>query len=90
MTMIPFGGNTIKSIQRGTTVVAAGAPGSTGVTITSVNTAKSVVNLLGVAGNASWGAHEGLAHLTNSTTITLYTYGNNSSRYISWEVIEFN
>lgn len=84
------GGNTIKSIQRGIITAPNGTPGSGTATITSVDVSKSVVNLCGVAGNASWGAHEGVVSLTNSTTVTGSQYGSNSTRYISFEVIEFN
>lgn len=65
-------GGAIKSIQRG--AAAAGA-----VTITSVNTSKSVVTNLGNANGSS------SVVLTNATTVTIASSAGNTS----WQVVEY-
>ncbi len=73
----------IKSIQRG--VISAGT-----VTVSAVNTSKSVLNNLGAyAANVSTNPYDFVGHivLTNATTITKTSmYGSMS---ISWELVEF-
>lgn len=99
MGFVPFGGNTIKSIQRGVTTITPGSgnPGqyTTTAAITSVDTSKSVVNKCGGALDTVWltPALSTYATLTNATTVTVgcgQIGGAAYSARISWEVIEFN
>lgn len=91
------GGNTIKSIQRGTVdVTSSGAVGfyTNTATISSVNVSKSVVNVCGEALSQVWVATvcSAYATLTNSTTVTCGTgqLGGAYNARVSFEVIEFN
>lgn len=93
----------IKSIQRG--VVDAGVlnNGSTAVTITSVNTAKTTVTLLGWRSNAAASTQNALAaseaniQLENATTLRIQrgsgTAGGSSiasgNVHLSWEAVEY-
>lgn len=98
MSIIPFGANTIKSIQRGQTSidVTAGTAGyySANVTINAVNVNKSIVNVLGRAYRTSYGEYPIYVALTSSTNVQCTTgyYGAVASdaQTVSWEVIEFN
>lgn len=98
MALIPFGGNTIKSIQRGQTDVNVTSTSndhfSTDTTITSVNMDKSIVNVTGQAVKGSTAADQAFAALTSSTNIRCTTgyYGAivSDAVRVSWEVIEFN
>ena len=82
-------GKIIKRIQRGNTSLST--QGSTTVTLTSVNTNKSFVSCSSKSTTTSTNGGSGIAYLTNSTTLTLYAGGGNSSyeMNIAWEVIEF-
>lgn len=72
LSSLAIGGGAIKSIQRG-----SGAAGA--VTVTAVNTSKSLLSNLGSSsGNSS-------AVLTNSTTVTLAASAGN----VSWELVEY-
>lgn len=97
-----FGGSPIKSIQRGT-VSISGAGGATNATatISSVDTTKSMVNLLGATSNSSGASTAQIQHvaafigtiaLSNSSTIAVSrSNSSTSSSYnVSYEVIEFN
>lgn len=89
------GGNTIKSIQRGTIAISATSNTSATATITSVSTTKSVVNFLNWSCNTGGQAQDNYhpyVTLTNATTVTA-TIGTTISGGIitaSFEVIEFN
>tara|TARA_R110000796_G_scaffold15033_1_gene48483 strand:+ start:303 stop:572 length:270 start_codon:yes stop_codon:yes gene_type:complete len=76
-------GSPIKSIQRGTTTVAAS---NVDVTITAVVMGKSTVNIIGSGHNGA-GQPFGRAQLT--TTTNLQHIGGQSSYSIYWEVIEY-
>jgi len=82
-TLSQFSGGGIKSIQRGVISTAYPSTSNT-VTISAVDTNKTMLNYLGASiGNA-------YIRLTNSTTITIdirYEFSLNS--IISYEVIEF-
>ncbi len=74
----------IKSIQRGAYTGTGGT-----VTITSVNTAKSLLLING--GINTTGGQEAYAELTNGTTITIgAVYVNGLAMVVRWQVIEFN
>lgn len=93
MTFVPFGGNTIKSVQRGVITISSGTSSGT-ATITSVDTSKSIVNFLNWACNTGGVAQSNYSPyvtLTNTTTVTA-AKGDTSAitDYVSWEVIEFN
>ena len=75
----------IKSVQRGT--INVNNPSST-ATISSVNTAKAFVNMLGFTWYGSQPANIRLA-LTNSTTVTATKGYDSSDGEVSFEVIEF-
>lgn len=88
------GGSPIKSIQRGSTTTTAA---SNTVTITSVDTAKSVVIATYMNGLASrfdgtWSISAS-GVLTNSTTLTVHrgnaSTGPSDPPTLHWQVIEF-
>lgn len=91
----------IKSIQRGI-LEMSDMDVSKNVTISSVNTAKAMVNFLGakaenyytVSGLGDYAVtytshHFVTLQLVNSTTITISRVGANKQITVSWEVIEF-
>lgn len=83
--VVCFVPNLIKSIQRGNALTA-----SSTVTITSVNTAKTILSFLGrtmTTTNTNMGDFSGIT-LTNATTITSNSTTNAGT--ISWEAWEFN
>jgi hypothetical protein len=86
-----FGAGNIKSIQRGVTgSVLAGAVES--ITITSVDTSKSILTNLGVrvtnTGSPEWGS-QGYFTLANSTTI-VFTMGSvGQPNAGSWQLVEY-
>jgi hypothetical protein len=87
------GSSVIKSIQRGTISITGGAAYQTATaTISSVSTAKSVLNFLGVTSVDNEVRAISRIDLTNSTTVTATRYFGNtfSSTIVSYEVIEFN
>lgn len=87
-----FSGGGIKSIQRGTIVVALSAgAGSNTATITSVTTSKSVVQLLGVTPDSQFSALAwGRVTLTNSTTVTANAAGASDRNItIGYQVVEY-
>jgi hypothetical protein len=86
---------TIKSIQRGITTSPA-ATVTTDVTITSVDTTKSTVNVAFSAyGGDSAGDDEGIFYctLTSATNLRIVNSGTNSQSFpassLAWEVIEY-
>lgn len=91
-TLSQFTGGAIKSIQRGTISVASNTgSASATATITSVDTSKSEVSLLGASGATS-GAYSGFtrAELTNATTVTAYYVGGavGGSINVGYQVVE--
>lgn len=78
----------IKGIQRGV-ISIAGAAGSGTATITSVNTSKTQLRLLGTS-NASGNPPDVSAHvvLTNATTVTAQRGGTTGGLSVSWELTE--
>jgi len=84
-----FGAGNIKSIQRGVTgTTNAGTP--TTASITSVDTAKSILMNLGttaVTTGTFFGGH-GIFELTNATTITFTVDAGVSCRG-SWQIVEY-
>jgi len=90
-----FVGGGIKSIQRGTIVIAAGVSSSQTATVTAVNVNKSMLNYLGVTGYYSAANIDGIGNvrisLTNSTTVTANAIAipNVTAYTVSYELIEF-
>lgn len=86
-----FVGGGIKSIQRGVTGSVA-ANSTEAITITSVDTSKSVLTYLGtrvtVSGSPEYGA-QGYFTLTNSTTITFTNGVAGQSCGGSWQLVEY-
>jgi hypothetical protein len=94
-TVLEFYPGIIKSIQRGTITTGAGSNIQTS-TITTVNVNKSICSFLGVTtsysnntGSMFANRHHCSMVLTNSTTVTLTTGGNDSQRTGSYEIIEY-
>lgn len=93
-TLSQFAGG-IKSIQRGTiSVTLTSGVGSATATITSVNTSKSTIELLGASqsSNPSYGTYtdsRARVELTNSTTVTAFAAGANSPVVVGYQVVEF-
>lgn len=83
--LMQFLGGGIKSIQRGTTSVTVGV---TTVTISSVNTAKTIVNHTGFT-TATTSYTGVMAYLTNATTLKLIASESAVVKNISWEVVEY-
>ena len=87
----PDGGRAIKSIQRGTVAIANGGV-SGSVTISSVNTAKAELRLLGGTaqdrGTGSYFAAPKIS-LTNSTTVSASFGTETNYGQISWELTEY-
>jgi hypothetical protein len=93
-TLTQFSGGGIKSIQRGTISISTGS--SATATVTSVNTAKSLLTHLGHSGYYSSSTTDGAGNvrisLTNATTITA-TVGatpNLVPYTVSYELVEYN
>ena len=85
-----FAGGSIKSIQRGVITMSSGS--SATATVSSVDTAKSILHFLGNTTSSSGGS-EGLharLTLTNATTITA-TRGLSVSdtTAVSWQLVEY-
>ena len=86
-----FGAGNIKSIQRGVTDYT----GSSGVTITisSVNTGKSILSNLGVAmqsgSTSTSSANSGYFEFINSTTIFFSGAPGGLSTKGAWQVVEY-
>lgn len=83
----------IKSIQRGTVVIALNTTSAT-ATISAVTTSKAMVNILGYTGGFQTtddpGVYLGRIALTNSTTVTAIREASGVALTISYEVIEIN
>lgn len=92
-TFSQFAGSGIKSIQRGTITLGFGVA-SAAATITSVNTAKTELRMLGFScdqPDAITGHAFPRISLTSSTQITASREpnANNSAVTVSWELTEF-
>jgi len=94
-----FIGGGIKSIQSGVWNFTVGA--TTTITITSVNQAKSVVNISNKSAHSAINGYSNASvaggNLTSNTTLGLAagvalvsTNANTSSGYCYWQVIEYN
>lgn len=84
-------GSSIKSIQKGT-IVIANASASNTATITAVTTGKSFVLHGGAySSNSAAAINDNMAalDLTNSTTVTATRLGTNYNLTISYTVVEF-
>lgn len=83
-----FGG--IKSIQRGTISMSSGGSTSGTATITSVDTTKTELRILGASNDAVVDT-TAIARvvLTNATTITATRSGTSGTSVVSWELTEF-
>jgi hypothetical protein len=94
-TLSQFAGGGIKSVQRGTTSVTT----TSTVTISSVDTSKSVVIATVKSGTNryvtvdAWWACTASTALTNSTTITLtngaYSTSTHGTSDVAWQVVEY-
>ena len=85
-----FYGGGVKSVQRG--VSAHPSNTEISVTVTAVNPAKSMLNLLSVNTTVSngEGVNQCMVRLINSTTVGVIAYVNGESSIpVSWELIEF-
>lgn len=83
-----FYGGGVKSVQRGVATPTSGAEMS--VTVTAVNTAKSMLNLLSVTGGGSIdGSSRSSVRLINSTTVGISSSSGAYLAPLSWELIEF-
>lgn len=79
----------IKSVQRGVITLSMGV-GSNTATITSVDTSKSMIFYLGVAGDATATNNiEARVALTNATTVTATRDGTTNSSGVGYQVVEF-
>ena len=93
-TLTQFSGGGIKSIQRGTISISGSS--SATATVTSVNTAKSLLTHLGQSGYYSASSTDGLGNvrisLTNATTITaaVAVTPNIVPYAVSYELVEYN
>lgn len=89
--IISSGGARIKSIQRGT-ITITGATSNTAL-ITAVNTANSILRLLGITSSTALNDNQAYARLvlTDSTTITAFvnTSPGASSVVASFEIVEY-
>ena len=88
-----FGGGGVKGVQRGKTAPQSGYF-SINVTISPVNPAKTMVNVLtqGYPGGENYSTIE--AQLINSSQLEITSFRGNNKGFgpisTSWEVIEFN
>ena len=84
----PDGGRAIKSIQRGDAQIGANL--SLTVTISAVNTSKSVLHFLGTTTESSVVTPLARVALTNSTTITIVKGESSSNSNLSWQLVEYH
>lgn len=78
----------IKSVQRG---VINSANGSATATVTAVNTAKSVLTMLGEQITADDVRYAHSLALTNSTTVTATRSDSSANHaYVSWQLVEYH
>ena len=83
----PSGARARKSLQRITIVVAANTHSNTG-TISSVNTAKTTIKILGGNNGVNDKAVNCRVELTNATTVTAYAFDSINSTTIGAEIEE--
>ena len=85
------GGGRVRSLQRGTIVLAGGA-GSNTATITAVDTANSRLRLLGTSYDTAAATQTNTwarIALTNATTITATRTGTTGGLTVSYEILEY-
>lgn len=84
------GGQSIKSIQRGGTVLS-GATLTVNPAITAVNMDKSILTHLGVRSNSA-SVNESMTELQFASSTTLYVlkFSGGATAYMSWQVVEYN
>jgi hypothetical protein len=81
----------IKSIQRAVVAITiSGGSGNNTATITSIDTTKSIIEVVGVT-SASLGTLQAYAVLTNATTVTVYASTNvaTSPGNVEFQVVEY-
>lgn len=83
-----FAGGSIKSIQRGTISLASGGSTTGTATISSVDTTKTELRILGYTLNAEVMVNTPRIALTNATTITATRAGTTCDTVVSWEATE--
>lgn len=81
-------GTAIKSIQRGTIAITSTNQTNT-ATITSVDTAKSILIHLGQKSGGSDSSQVAYLELTDATTVTASREGTSSTLTVSYEVVEY-
>jgi len=79
----------IKSIQRGTITMVTPSTG-VNATISTVNTAKTIVNYLGNSMDGDDSRQMARIKLTDSTTVSCNRQANIGGTIVSYEVIEYN
>ena len=84
----PSGARARKSLQRITIAVGAGTGGSATGAISSVNTAKTTIKMLGISMSLNDRAINGRVELTNSTTVTAYGYDSIYNATVGAEIEE--
>jgi len=93
-TLTQFSGGGVKSIQRGTISISGNSPAT--ATVTSVNTARSLLTYLGQTGYYSGTGVDGISNvriaLTSATTITATAFiaPNAGAFTVSYELVEYN
>lgn len=84
-----FAGGAIKSLQRGTLALAGGSVNAT-TTVTSVDTTKSILTLLGsVTLCTDFASVNADITLTNATTITATRGASTSATTLRWQLVEY-
>lgn len=83
----PSGARARKSLQRITIVVAANTHSNTGA-ISSVNTAKTTIKILGGDNGVNDKAVNCRVELTNSTTVTAYSFDSSNATTVGAEIEE--
>lgn len=87
--VVEFQPGVIRSVQSGEKDLGNSASGT--VTITSVNTAKSVALYLGHRGKATDGSSNrgAIVALTDATTVTITIDDSDTNTYVRWMVVDF-
>ena len=89
-TLSQFGGGGIKSVQRGTISVNCGSGSATNTaTISTVDTAKSILSHLGMTTATSNVNGQSHVALTNATTVTASASGEGATYVIAYQVVEY-
>lgn len=84
----PSGARARKSLQRITIAVGAGTGGSATGAISSVNTAKTTIKMLGISNSLNDRAINGRVELTDSTTVTAYGFDSINAATVGAEIEE--